>query len=177
MFDLNSLPISGGIVVAAALWAGVSAFALGPLVASRTIATSGWSNTCEADLRGAIATQVPKPQTHPTISCADVLGAVGNGANQLCDQGGDLLFKLLTIDPLAAQKEQLRRRDAARLTRIAELAPSRCSCASRIVASDRLSWGLFAGSGRLIGGPVNLQSDLTQALHSPICAMKVEATQ
>lgn len=175
MLDMSNIPISGGMMMAGALWAGVSAFALGPLVASRTIDNMGWFTTCETDLRGGLAAQAPTPpKAQPQIGCKELMGVFGKGADQLCDQGAGTLLDLLTIDPLAGQKEQARRIETARLARIAELAPSRCSCAARVVGADRLSWGLYAGSARLISAPDDLSSALTQALHSPACAFAKE---
>lgn len=175
MFDINSLPISGGIITAGIFWAVFSGFVLGDVVAERTISNSGWEASCEQDLRAGIAAQRPQAETTtPNLSCGALMGVIGNGAGQLCDQGGNLLFDLMTIDPLAHQKEQMRQREELRLSRIADLAPSRCSCAASVVGADRLMWGLFAGTARLAGGPKNLRSDLTQALHSPACALKLE---
>lgn len=175
MFDINSLPISGGVITAGIVWAVFSGFVLADVVAERTIANSGWEASCEQDLRANITVQRPQAKTStPNLSCDALMGVIGNGAGQLCDQGGDLLFNLMTIDPLTHQKEQMRQREEERLSRIADLAPSRCSCAANVVGADRLMWGLFAGTARLAGGPKNLQSDLTQALHSPACALKLE---
>lgn len=170
--DFSTLPISGGIIVAGALWAGVSTFALGPLVADRMTEVSGWSGVCEAMLDNSVTSQTPPPR--PSVGCNELMGLFGNGADQLCGQGGDTIFNLLTIDPLAAQKESARQRERTRLDRIAKLAPSRCSCAAKVVGADRVRWGLYAGSARLIGGSGDLLADLTQALHSPACAMRGE---
>lgn len=174
MFDMNSLPVPGGIIVAGALWAGVSVFALGPVVANRTIEKTNWNAACEKILNENLAAKVPQPEIRPNISCGKVLGAFGPEMRRLCRQGGDQFFDLLTIDPLAAQKKRARQREADRLARIAALSPSRCSCAARIVGADRLAWGLYAGSPRLLGGPQNLKSDLTQALYSPSCKLHGE---
>lgn len=44
-----------------------------------------------------------------------------------------------------------------------------------VVASDRLRWGIYAGSGRLLGKDTEtLTSELTQALHQPVCTLKPE---
>jgi len=175
MFDMNSLPISGGVVAAGIAWAALAGFVLGPVVTDRTIDKMGWFTTCETELRGGLAAQAPTPpKAQPQIGCKELMGIFGNGAHQLCDQGAGPLFELLTIDPLAGQKEQARQMETARLARIAELAPSRCSCAARVVGADRLTWGLYAGSARLISAPDDLSSALTQALHSPACAFAKE---
>lgn len=172
--DFSTLPISGGIIVAGALWAGVSAFALGPLVADRMTEISGWSASCEAMLDNSVTSQTPQPPPRPPVGCNELMGLFGNGADQLCGQGGDAIFNLLTIDPLVAQKEAARQRERARLDRIAELAPSRCSCAAKLVGADRVRWGLYAGSARIIGGSDDLLADLTHALHSPACVLHGE---
>ena len=172
--DFSTLPISGGIIVAGALWAGVSAFALGPLVINRMTELSGWSASCEAMLDDHATSQTPPPPPRPSVGCNELMDLFGEGADQLCGQGGDTIFNLLTIDPLAAQKEAAGERERARLDRITELAPSRCSCAAKLVGADRVRWGLYAGSARLIGGSDDLLVDLTQALHSPACDFRGE---
>lgn len=175
MFDVNSLPVPGGVVVAGITWAVISGFVLAPIVADRTIEKSGWHKICETNLRRRVAAQVPLAQTKPNVECRDVMKLLGDAADifdgaNLCEHGGEIIVDLLKFDPLAGQKEKLRQQEVGRLSRIAELAPSRCSCASSVVQSERISWGLFAGSARLIGGPANLQHKLTQALNSPVCA-------
>ena len=174
MFDLNSLPVSGGILAAGFIWVLVACFALGPLVADRSIERSQWQQTCTAKLRNAIAERVPEVPARPSVTCTDVMGLFGNQADQFCRQGGNAIFDLLKIDPLAEQRKQARRLRAARLARLAKQAPSRCSCAATFVKSDRLMWGLYAGSARLIGGPQNLQTSLAQALHTPVCSQSAE---
>ncbi len=169
MFDLNSLPIPGSVLVAGIAWAAISTFVLAPVVADRTIQNTGWHKICEAGLRNSVAAQTPQAQSTPKIGCGEIMSIFGSGADQLCDQGGDAFFALMMVDPLAQQKEQVRKREAERLARIADQAPSRCTCASSLVASDRVRWGLYSGSARLIGKIDTLDADLTQALHSPDC--------
>lgn len=170
MFDLNPLPVSGGVIAAGLTSAALFGFVLGPLVAERSIQNSGWNEICVADLRKTTSVELPRSEPAPSVNCKDLMGVFGQDADQLCNLGGNAFFDLLTLDPLAGQKEQARRWEAARISRIAELAPSRCSCASSLVASERLDWGLYAGSARLIGGPGDLNAKLTKALHSPACA-------
>ncbi|MEL6502828.1 MAG: hypothetical protein AAFQ10_00100 [Pseudomonadota bacterium] len=169
MFDISSLPISGGVILGALAWAGVSTFALGPVVADRTIQKSGWHKICPAELAASLERQVPRAQSRPQISCNSVMGIFGSQAQQFCAQGGDALIDLMTTDPLAGQKEQLRQREIARLQDIAAKAPSRCSCAASAVAADRITWGLYAGSARMMGGPKDLSAKLNTALSSPSC--------
>lgn len=170
MLDLSSLPISGGVILAGIAWAGISALALGPLVADRTIETSDWQQSCERKIQISIARQAPSVSTSPDISCRNVSQMMGSALSDFCQQGGDVLFELLTIDPLAGQKQHLRRQEQERLDRLAEQAPSRCSCASMVVSQDLITWGLYAGSARLLGGPDDLNADLHHALRSERCA-------
>lgn len=172
--DASNLPINSTLILAGALWAGISFFVLGEVVADRMIEKTNWSATCQQNLNNNLVAKLPEPKTSPSVSCEQILGVFGQDLQTLCRQGGNELFDLLSLDPLAAQKEQLRRQETARLARIAALSPSRCDCAARVVSADRLSWGLYAGSARLIGGPQNLQSTLTQALHSPVCTLNAE---
>jgi hypothetical protein len=170
MFELNPLPITGGVIAAGITSAALFGFVLGPLVADRSILNSGWHELCVADLKETTTAARPQAEAAPSVDCKDLMGVFGEGADQLCDLGGDIFVDILTLDPLAAQKEQARNREKARLSRIANLAPSRCSCATSLVSADRLEWGLYAGSARLIGGPDDLTAALTEALHAPSCA-------
>ncbi len=170
MIDINQLPISGGVIITGVVGVILFGGILGPLVADRTIQKSGWHQICERDLRKTIKAQLPQKQSKPKIECGAVMKLFGNGADHLCHQGGDALFDLMSIDPLAEQKEQLHRRETERLSRIAEQAPNACSCASSTVASERVTWGLYAVSARQIGGSQNLSADLTKALGSSACA-------
>ncbi len=171
MFDLNSLPIPGGLLVAGLSWAVISGVVLAPIVAKRTIENTGWHQTCATNLRRSLAEQVPQKQSSPKLSCRDAMGILVPGMAHFCNDGaGKILDRLLKFDPLAQQKEMLREREAARIGRIAANAPSRCSCAASKVGADRWTWGVFAGSARFLGGPDDLNADLVQALHSPICA-------
>lgn len=177
MFELNSLPIPGGVIVAGIAWAAIAGFGLGPVVAERSIQTTAWPAMCEATLLAEIAVQAPPTvTTAPALKCNAILGLFGPEMRALCAEGGDQLFNLLSIDPLAGQKEAARQRKAARLKRIADLAPSRCSCAASVVASDRVMWGLYAGSARLVGGPNNLNATLVEALHGAACTQLGEGS-
>jgi hypothetical protein len=174
MFDINSLPIPGGFVVAFLIWAALAGFVFGPVVGDRTMIMSGWQTMCEQSLHAESAShRSPQIASKPKMSCDQMMGLFSDGADTLCDRGGDLLFDLLNTDPLARQKAQLRQREENRLARTASLAPTRCSCAASIVGSDRISWGVYAGTARLAGGPSDLQADLIKALHSPSCALNV----
>jgi hypothetical protein len=177
MIDINTLPISGGIIFAGISWAVISGVVLGPLVADRTIEKSGWHQICERKIKQSLIEQRPQEQSTPKIECGSFMKILGYGSDQFCRQGGDELFDWMTIDPLAGQKERLRQQKAQRLERLAELAPTQCSCAAAVVKDDRLGWGLFAGTARLAGGSDNLNADLTRALHSPVCTLKLEGSQ
>lgn len=177
MIDLSTLPISGGLIVGGLAWAGVSAFVLGPIVSDRTILNSGWHSSCETVLRRSVAERKPERQTRPRISCEQTVGILGPLGQDFCRNGGGNMIDLLNIDPLAGQKEAARQREIERLERIADQAPGRCSCAASIVAAERVTWGLSAGSARTLGGPDDLQAELAEALHAPRCKRFGEVAQ
>lgn len=171
MLDISSLQIPGGALLAGIAWVGLSALA-GPEIAERSIAKTGWTEHCHAQIRADVEALAPREAPKPDVSCDDLVNAFLPGANQLCRQGGDLFVDLMMIDPAAGAKAQARAAKERRLSRIAELAPTRCSCAAKAVAADR-TWWLNAGSLRIAGGSDDLQADLTRALHGT-CALSVE---
>lgn len=180
--DMNAIPISKGVVAAALVWAGTSAFVLGPLVSAREIERSNWREACMGSLATEIDARRPVQSTVPEFGCRDIGdvmdGLMGSGIGQsLCTDVIDGVINH-TLDLARKIDPGLQARDAARaladqqLDRATELAPTRCRCASNVVASDRLRWGIYAGSGRLLGkGSDSLTSDLTQALYRPACAI------
>lgn len=181
--DINTFPISGRLLVTILLWGGVAAFALGPVVAKREIERTNWGEACVASLTTRIEARRPVKSEVPEVGCREfgqlMDGLLGRGAGQaMCSrdvadavEGAiDLAQKL---DPAAQAQDLARELAEQRSDQAAQLAPTRCSCAADVVASDRLRWGLYAGSGRLIGKDTEtLMSDLTQALHLPACALK-----
>lgn len=170
MIDLNSLPIPGGALLAGIGWIGISLGLLGPLVAERTIEKAGWAGFCERNLRAAITEQIPERPSSQQRSCADTVGVMGEFGRDFCDLGGGILLDLMTIDPTSGAREVARQAEEERLNRLADQAPSTCSCAASQVASDRLGWGLHAGSARVLGGPEDLEADLLHALQAPRCS-------
>ena len=182
--DLNALPVSGGFVLALLLWALISVYGLGPEIAEREIHRTEWHNSCPAALRAKIEAKRPANITAPSMSChdfgrlADEHIGYGTG-NQLCNGVGSMFGDMIELaskfDPNRIAMEQAKARTNSQLSQAAELAPTRCSCAASSVASDKVRWGIHAGTGRLAGnGADTLIGDLTQALHTPACALKVE---
>ena len=174
--DINTLPISGGVLLTALGWAAISALVLGPLAAHRTIEATQWPAQCAAEVRSDIAAQAPPRPLDLTCNAAvgllnDLLNgdrAPGFGAPlpPRCGPLGELFVEnIINADPHAAERQ--------RLDRVAARAPSACACAADVVAGDRIRWGLYAGSARLLGGPRDIEADLTAALHGPHCARVV----
>jgi len=180
--DVNTFPISGRLVLTVLLWVVVSAFALGPLVARRSIETLHWGEVCAASLTDQAGESRPA-ENHTRVRCADVGHVVdsllGDGIGQsMCSaEVGGTITGLIDLarrfDPAAQAQERARAEAERQMAQEAALAPTRCACAADLVASDQLRWGLYAGSGRMLGkGTETLMSDLTQALHQPHCALK-----
>jgi len=169
MIDVSSFPISGGILAAGISWVALSA-ALGGEVADRMIESSGWNVVCEPRLQSIYSDQVPKPPSRSEIDCDDLPNLFGQDMGDLCAQsGGDLVLKLLTLDPAAAAKEQARELEEQRILRKMKHAQSRCDCAAHVVAADR-TWWIYAGTLRLKGGETDLKGALLSKLNAPICA-------
>lgn len=174
-FDTSNLPISGGVILAAVLYAGVSFFGTGQVIAKRTIETSDWGAACQSALQAEIFTRREPMTIIPRTDCKSVLGGFMPELGVLCTQYGN---PDLSGGATSRLREQERRRRAAedrRITLAASQTGSRCDCAASVVTEDRLNWALYAGTARLFSPPAvtdNLTSELTRALHSPHCALR-----
>lgn len=174
-FDTSNLPISGGVILAAVLYAGASFFGTGQVIADRTIKTSNWGATCQSALRVEISTR-REPETFiPRTDCRSLLGGLFPELGRLCDQYGNPDMSGGVTATLREQERQRRAREDRRIALAASQTGSKCDCAASVVTQDRLNWALFAGSARLIS-PIsvteNLNSELTRALHSSHCALR-----
>lgn len=174
-FDTSNLPISGGVVLAAALYAGVSFFGTGQVIAKRTIENSDWGATCQSVLRVEISTRKEPETLIPRTDCNSLLGRFMPELGALCNQYGNPDLSGGATSMLREQERQRRAREDRRIALAASQTGSRCDCAASVVTQDRLNWALYAGSARLIS-PIsvtnNLNSELTRALHSSHCALK-----
>ncbi len=151
MFDPQNLPLSGGLILAAAAYAAISFFATGPLIAERAIAKSGWAEACPAALNVNAARQVtPTPQQN----CQAIVGMVAREFAPFCD--------LLNVVPQAGTSSP---------SQTVSL-QTRCSCAASVTLERRTAWALYAGSARLVTPPAikNLDATLAQALNTLPCA-------
>ncbi|MDJ0826429.1 MAG: hypothetical protein QNJ16_13065 [Rhodobacter sp.] len=183
--DINTLPVSGQVLFGAAFWGAISALALGPMVADRSMKQLGWSQICETEIAAEIEAMKPVVRQTPKVGCETLLGiaeglvapsqrlgSCDGAMGAFIDGLSDLAAEL---DPVARAEEAAREAANRRLERSAERSETRCRCAASVVASDRLRWGLYAGSLRVFGkGTEALTADLTQALHQSACAMKPE---
>lgn len=176
MSDLiNSLPISGSVILGVL---GIAAFSFavsGPLAAHRTVAFSNWNNLCRAAIHTEIKLKKPAPlQSVPKMNCSSIFKIFGSEMQAVCRKHGNPSFDFGFLDQVNQQKKRLAERQTQRLDALASKAGSRCACATTIVTSQRIPWAIYATSGRLITPPLiqNLSSELETALHSPRCAQK-----
>ncbi len=180
--DPNTFAFAPRVFATALVWGGISAFALGPFVAERETRKIGWSGICEKSILAEIEASRPAPSVSaPEMGCRDLSkvidGITGSQTgHQMCNGFGeqiDGLFSLLReFDPERQAQKRINALNNSRLNKAASLAPTRCGCAVNIVKSDRVRWGLYAGTGRIVGkGVSSLKNDLTHALHSPACAL------
>jgi len=180
MFDINSMPVSGGVILAGALWAGLSIFALGPVVAERELERDGWLKSCEMGLKAAIRSQ-RQSQTKsmvPEFDCSSTFGAIYGAQGQaLCRQYGNFNLPVPGLDQLREQERRLKKAEKQRVERAASKAGSRCECAAaHYMAEERLSLAIYAGSGRLIipSEIKNRDAELGRALATPACTKMME---
>lgn len=172
-FNASDLPISGGVLLAGAAYVCASLFITGPLIATRTIEKSDWTQSCSATIHSAIAAQRTPVKVIPRTDCKALLGGFLPELGQMCDQYGNPDFGGGTSQML---REQERRRIEAEEKRLAALAAgsgSACGCAASIVAQDH-SWAIHAGTFRIVTPPAvkHLNAELYGALQSPHCAIQ-----
>jgi hypothetical protein len=171
--DPTSLPFTGSALAFGLLYAGVSLFITGPLVGERTIAKSGWADSCEiAVVRGAETGNPLLDDILPGLDCDSLFAPwFGEEGAQFCQRhGGEFAL------PFVEQFQQnQRRREEKRLSRTTDGAASRCSCAiSYTLESERIPLAIHAGTLRLVTphSIKNLSGELGAALNTSQCAMK-----
>ena len=170
--DTSGLPISGGVILAGLLYAGVSVFVTGPLVATRTIDKSDWDQSCQVNIDSTIAAQRTPKKIIPRTDCKSLFGGFMPELGQLCQQYGNPDFGGGTTQLLRQQEERRQEIEKRRLAALAANSTSRCDCAVSMVAEDR-GWAIHAGSFRLITPPSvkHLKAELQGAIQTPLCAV------
>ena len=174
-FDTNALPLSGGIVIAGLLYAGVSVLVTGQVVGERTINKSNWEPQCHAALKSEIIAREPAPTFTPKFDCNSILGLFGAEGKKVCRRHGNPQFNFPMLDQLNAQKRRVQALQQKRLSFAASKIGSRCGCAMSVtLEKNRIPWAIYAGSIRTITPSAikNVQFELETALRSPLCAMK-----
>ena len=171
----NNLPIGGGILLAAAAYAVISAFVTGPLVAERTIERGGWQAQCRADLNDRLLAEesASVPDVLPNMDCNALMGLFGTDGRQICR--GLESFGLPGLDQIQAQQRRMQEARQRRLETAIGNVASRCACAAALtLETRRIPFAIYSGSARLITpAPVkNLTNELEASLRSPLCAGK-----
>jgi hypothetical protein len=172
--DFNSLPLSGGLVLALIAYGLISVFGTGQLVGERLIEKSDWPQQCEATLVSELKSSRSTTPVVPKLDCNSIFGTwFGREGKQLCRNHGN--FNLPFVDQLQAQQERLAKANQQRFANAASKTKTRCACATSLTLEKRrIAFGLHAGSLRLLTpAPVqNLTSELSTALHAPSCALR-----
>lgn len=164
--DFSSLPMSGGLMMGAAVIALTAYFVAGPLVAKRSIAMSGWETQCQAGLRASIRREYKSDAPLVAFECRAIAKQIDPSSAGLCS-----LFDLLSAPARAAQA-RARKLETSRINAALEGVASTCSCAVALaVEEERISFALYAGSLRLVEPePVaRLQATLDSAARAPKC--------
>ena len=172
--DTSNLPISGGVIVAGLVYAGIVTFGLAPTVAKRTIERANWSSICTAGLQAEILERKSPPRLIPRTDCKSIFGSFLPELGALCTQYGNPDFGGPATEMIRRQEQIKQEFENRRISRIAGKTTSRCECASAIV-SEKRAWAIYSGSFRLIAPPSvsnNLNNSLMRALRSPQCSMK-----
>lgn len=170
MFDFGSMPVTGGVLAAGLLYAGVSLFVTGPLVGERMTAKMDWAGQCAAHIKAEVDRSADLAM--PTLGCNELFGVwLGREGAQLCGAFEDSpIGQTLQSVENAKRDAQKRRFDYA-----ASRAGSRCECAVTMTLENRrVPFAIYAGSARMITPPSVrlLESDLISSLNNPSCAVK-----
>jgi hypothetical protein len=177
MFGENgSLPITGGAVLAVALYAGVSLFVTGPLIGGRMVEKMDWAGQCAGQIRAEVEAREPEASaTLPRLGC-EIFGVWhGEAGMSFCAKHGHVFEDNpvnRTIERLERAKREAQQK---RMDYAASRAASRCDCAvTTTLENRRVSFAIYAGTARLVSPPsiIALGSDLATSLNTPACAMK-----
>ena len=174
--DGSGLPITGGLFVTCALYAGLSLFVTGPVVGERTIDRMGWTEQCAAHIRAGVEVERPAAPAVPKLGCNELFGMwFGREGAEFCAVHGGVFADNPINRALDAAEGAGREVQRKRMEYAASRAGSRCDCAATVtLEARRLPLAIYAGSARLITPPSirRLGSDLDAALNGPACAMK-----
>lgn len=175
--DSGSLPITGGALLAAALYAGVSLFITGPLVGERMAAKMDWAGQCAGNIRAEVQAQESGTSaTLPRFGCNETFGLLhGDAGMRFCQKHGHYFDDNPINRALDRLERAKREAQQKRMEYAASRAGSRCDCAvTTTLESRRIPLAIYAGTARLVTPPSIklLASDLATSLNTPACAMK-----
>jgi hypothetical protein len=174
--ESGTMPLAGGALMAALLYAGVSLFVTGPLVGERMVAKMDWPVQCEGHIRAGVEADRPVEATVPKFGCDEMIGMwFGTEGDRFCARHGDVFANNPINRTLQAAEDAKREAQRRRMDYAASRAGSRCECAvTTTLENRRVPLALYAGTARLITPPSIklLGSDLVASLNSAACAMK-----
>lgn len=175
IFDSQSIPAAGGMVMAAALYAGAAYFIAGPVVGERLIEKSGWSDRCPRVIAQAAQRSAPTAPAMPKLDCSMIFGWFGPEGRAFCETNGAWFSDNPLSTVIEGLEEQARQEVQRHLRDATSGAASRCDCAASLaLESSRTDFALHAGSLRLLTphDVKTLDSALERALTAPLCAAK-----
>lgn len=177
MFGENgTLPITGGALLAAALYAGVSLFITGPLIGERMVAKMDWAGQCAGNIRAEVEARETQETRLPRLRCHDVFSILyGEKGAWFCSRHGERIDNNPINDVIDKVERTKREAQQKRMDYAASRAGSRCECAvTTTLENRRVPFAIYAGTARLVTPPSVklLASDLTTSLNTPACAMK-----
>lgn len=173
--DTSGLPIAGGALMAALLYAGASVFITGPVIGERTIEKSNWASRCDGFIRAEITADEPEAPRIPKLGCSAIFGLYGRAGQEYCRVHGHHFDNNILTQTLEAAQNAKQAARKKRMDYAASRAGSRCDCAvTMTLEKRRTDFALYAGTLRLVvpRSVKSLQSELKSALNSPECAAK-----
>lgn len=188
-FDSSGVPLSGGVLLAAAAFVCTS-LVLGQEMARREIDLSGWETRCPMELvanaRADLAAKHQPRSSVPVRRCSTEVSKLPFLPREIIILGQTVCNELndpdLNGSARALENETRERIDtlnAQRIARIQAKAGSQCGCAKAQHLQDSLIHNaVHAGTVRFVSLPkvANREQELRNTLHTPVCAALAEDT-
>ncbi|MGC3939507.1 hypothetical protein ACOTTU_17015 [Roseobacter sp. EG26] len=189
-FDTSGLPVTGGVLLAAAVVVCTSVVT-GQEMARRQIDLSGWDTQCPVELvanaRADLQAKRKPREIVPEKRCsseADKLIFLPREYRDLgvaiCDQFGDPDINGAAREAEDAMRYRLDALEAQRIARIKAKSGSQCACAkSEYLQRSLIQNAVQAATVRVVALPMvaNRKQELKTALHSTACAALAEDIQ
>lgn len=186
-FEGSGISVSGGLLVAAAVFVGGSLLA-GYTVAKRQIEMSGWPQLCEAELVDLAQAEldvkrrpreiIPEKRCNQQLDGAPpIFGDHRTIWNGVCEMIGNPDLNKHARDAEKKLQDRIDALNSKRLAIVQSGAGSQCGCAVNLHLQEKMiPNAIYAGSLRTVSLPAveNREAELRRAARSPACAVFTE---